>query len=49
MGGRERERGERILFLFFSSFCFFLKSMEIGPSVFIGAGGKVDLHDESYA
>ena len=31
----------------FSSLCFFLRYMEIGPYFFIGAEGKVDLRDES--
>ena len=35
--------------LFFSSLYFFLRSMKIGPQVFVGAEGKVDLRDESYA
>ena len=35
-------------FLFFS-LRFFLRSMKIGPQVFIGTEGKVDLRDESYA
>ena len=41
-------RGERFK-IFFFSFRFFLRSMKIGPQVFIGAEGKVDLRDESYA
>ena len=45
----ERERGERILIFYFSSLCFFLRSTKIGPQVFVGAEGKVDLCDESYA
>ena len=40
---------ERILFLFFSSFRFFLGSTKIRPQIFFGAEGKVDLRDESYA
>ena len=40
-------RVERELFLFF--FRFFLIFMKIGPQVFVGAEGKVDLRDESYA
>ena len=28
---------------------FFLKSTKIGPQVFIGTEGKVDISDESYA
>ena len=35
--------------LFFSSLCFFLRSTKIGPQVFVGTKGKVDLCDESYA
>ena len=34
---------------FFSSLRFFLRSTKIGPHVFVGTQGKVDLHDESYA
>ena len=50
-GGGERCQGresfaERI---FFSSFSFFLRSMKIGPQVFVGTEGKVDPCDESYA
>ena len=47
---REGEGGERenMIFIFFS-LCFFLRSMKIGPQVFIGTEGKVDLRDESYA
>ena len=55
--GAERERGrregerweERILFLFFSSLHFFLRSMKIGQQVFVETEGKVYLRDESYA
>ena len=43
------ERGEIFLFFIFSSFRFFIKSTKIGPRVFIGIEGKVDLRDESYA
>ena len=39
---------ERFLFLFFFS-SLFLRSMKIGQQVFVGAEGKVDLRDESYA
>ena len=43
-------RVERDLFLFlFFSLCFFFSSTKIGPQVFVGAKGKVDLRDESYA
>ena len=51
MVGRERESiGERdFLFFYFSSLRFFLRSMKIGPQVFVGTEGKVDLRDESYA
>ena len=46
---RERQAsGERIYFNF-SSYRFFLRSTKIGPQVFVGAEGKVDLLDESYA
>ena len=41
-------RVERELFLFFFSLRFFLRSMKIGPQVFVGAEGKVDLRNESY-
>ena len=42
--------GEReYIFLFFSSLCFFLRSMKIGSQVFVGTEGKVDLCNESYA
>ena len=42
--------GERkYFFLFFYSFRFFLRSTKIGPQVFIGIEGKIDLRDESYA
>ena len=42
--------GEREFFIFyFSSLCFFLRSMKIGLQVFVGTEGKVDLRDESYA
>ena len=49
MGEREAS-GERefYIFLFFSSLRFFLRSTKIGPYIFIGAKGKVDLCDESY-
>ena len=43
-----REERERIYFNFFLYFCFFLRSTKIGPQVFVGTEGKVDLHDESY-
>ena len=43
--------GERefFFFLIFSSLLFFLRFTKIGPQVFIGTEGKVDLRDESYA
>ena len=41
----ERERD----FNFFFSLRFFLRSTKIGPQVFVGTEGKVDLRDESYA
>ena len=44
---RERWR-ERSYFILFS-LCFFLRSMKIGPQVFVGTEGKVDLRDKSYA
>ena len=46
--GRKWERRERDILIFFS-LCFFLRSTKIGPQVFVGAKGKVDLCDESYA
>ena len=46
---RGRGIGERILFFYFSSFRFFLRSMKIGLQVFVGAEDKVYLRDESYA
>ena len=36
-------------FYFFSYICFFFRSTKIGPQVFIGIEGKIDLRDESYA
>ena len=49
-GRREGERGrEGILFLFFSSLCFFLRSTKIGPQVFVETEDKVNIRDESYA
>ena len=49
----ERERGkawrERILIFFYFFLRFFLRSMKIRQQVFVGAEGKVDLRDESYA
>ena len=44
MKGRERGVGN-----FFFSLCFFLRFTKIGPQVFVGVEGKVDLRDESYA
>ena len=41
--------GERFYFFYFSSFRFFLRSTKMGPQVFVGTEGKVDLRDESYA
>ena len=38
----------REFFYFFSFSYFFLRSTKIGPQVFVGAEGKVDLRDESY-
>ena len=40
--------GEKKILIFFS-LRFFLRFMKIGPQVFVGTEGKVDLHDESYA
>ena len=51
----EASRGERevrdIFFFFFSLsfFFFFFRFTKIGLSDFVGAEGKIDLHDESYA
>ena len=45
---REREVREKIILIFFS-LRFFLRSMKIGSQVFVGAEGKVDLRNESYA
>ena len=36
-------------FLIFFSLRFFFRSTKIGPQVFVGTEGKVDLRDESYA
>ena len=44
----ERERLRGILFFYFF-LRFFLRSKKIGPRVFVGTEGKVDLRDESYA
>ena len=41
-------RGERFFIFYFSSLRFFLRSKKIGPQVFVGTEGKVDLRDESY-
>ena len=43
-------RGVLFLFLLFFPllFFFFFRSTKIGPQVFVGAEGKVDLRDESY-
>ena len=38
-----------MIFLILFSLRFFLRSTKIGPQVFIGTEGKVDLRDESYA
>ena len=46
-GGQEHAI-ERFYFIF-PTFRFLLRSTEIGPQVFIGAEGKVDIHDENYA
>ena len=43
------EGGDERIFLFFSFSCFFLRSTKIGPQVFVGTEGKVDLRNESYA
>ena len=44
-----RDGEEREILIFFFSLRFFLRSMKIEPQVFVGAEGKVDLRDESYA
>ena len=36
-------------FIIISFLYFFLRSMKIGLSDFVGAEGKIDLRDESYA
>ena len=38
-----------MIFLILFSLRFFLRSTKIGPQVFVGTEGKVDLRDESYA
>ena len=48
-GGGRTERREILFFFYFSSLRFFLRSMKIGPQVFVGTECKVDLRDESYA
>ena len=45
----ENERGERDILIIFFSLYFFFRSTKIGPHVFIGDEGKVNLRDESYA
>ena len=51
----ERKRRAEEIYIFFnfnfiiSPLCFFLKFTKIGPQVFVGTEGKVDLRDESYA
>ena len=35
--------------VFFFSLYFFLRFIEIGPYIFVGAEGNVGLRDESYA
>ena len=39
---------ERDFIFYFSFLCFFLRSTKIGPQVFVGIEGKVDLCNESY-
>ena len=46
--GAWRREGENNFFIF-SSLRFFLRSMKIGPQVFVGTEDKVDLRNESYA
>ena len=48
-GEPERACRRKILIFIISSLYFFLRSMKIGPHVFVGIEGKVDLRDESYA
>ena len=49
-GGRRWRVGSVFFFNFYYYFShFFLRSMKIGPQVFVGTEGKVDLRDESYA
>ena len=43
---RERLRGFNF---FISSLRFFFRSTKIGPQVFVGTEGKVNLRNESYA
>ena len=46
-GERGEREVERILFFYFF-LCFFLRSMEIGQYVFVGAEGKVAPRNEGY-
>ena len=46
--GEMEESVLREMFFFFSYLRFFLRSTKIGPLVFVGTEGKVDLRDESY-
>ena len=47
--GRERREGREFIFNIFFLFVFFFRSTKIGPQVFVGIEGKVDLRDdESY-
>ena len=43
------QREGKYFIFYFSSLRFFLRFTKIGPQVFSGTEGKVDLHDESYA
>ena len=45
----EGRREEREILIFFFFVCFFIRSTKIGLQVLVGAKGKVDLRDESYA
>ena len=45
----ENEGGEREILILFFSLSFFFRSTKIGPLDFVGAEGKIDLRDESYA
>ena len=46
--GERGVRGENLFLIFFFSSFFFFRSTKIGPQVFVGIEGKVDLREESY-